>query len=144
MPRSRSTRGPATAAMIPAVITGITIVSVSESSQIAATRAAPTPTSSQEEKPRSRSHCGAAKSPLSSTGLERDDFAFARAFLAAEPYSAGHERSGHCHLRRTRHGPVDLDGTRLLTDPVLRPRIGPLVRHGPLPAGTSPPASTRC
>ena len=29
---------------------------------------------------------------------------------------------------------VDLDGTRLLTDPVLRPRIGPLVRHGPLPA----------
>jgi len=28
---------------------------------------------------------------------------------------------------------VDLDGTRLLTDPVLRPRIGPLVRHGPLP-----------
>jgi L-ascorbate metabolism protein UlaG (beta-lactamase superfamily) len=29
---------------------------------------------------------------------------------------------------------VDLDGTRLLTDPVLRPRVGPLVRHGPLPA----------
>ena len=29
---------------------------------------------------------------------------------------------------------VDLDGTRLLTDPVLRPRIGPLLRHGPLPA----------
>jgi len=28
---------------------------------------------------------------------------------------------------------VDLDDTRLLTDPVLRPRIGPLVRHGPLP-----------
>jgi L-ascorbate metabolism protein UlaG (beta-lactamase superfamily) len=28
---------------------------------------------------------------------------------------------------------VDLDGTRLLTDPVLRPRIGPLIRHGPLP-----------
>jgi len=28
---------------------------------------------------------------------------------------------------------VDLDGTRLLTDPVLRPRVGPLVRHGPLP-----------
>ncbi|HET9197740.1 MAG TPA: MBL fold metallo-hydrolase [Solirubrobacterales bacterium] len=28
---------------------------------------------------------------------------------------------------------VELDGTRLLTDPVLRPRIGPLVRHGPLP-----------
>jgi L-ascorbate metabolism protein UlaG (beta-lactamase superfamily) len=29
---------------------------------------------------------------------------------------------------------IDLDGTRLLTDPVLRPRIGPLVRHGPLPS----------
>jgi L-ascorbate metabolism protein UlaG (beta-lactamase superfamily) len=33
---------------------------------------------------------------------------------------------------------VDLDGTRLLTDPVLRPRVGPLVRHGPLP----PPQAT--
>jgi L-ascorbate metabolism protein UlaG (beta-lactamase superfamily) len=29
---------------------------------------------------------------------------------------------------------IELDGARLLTDPVLRPRIGPLVRHGPLPA----------
>ncbi len=29
---------------------------------------------------------------------------------------------------------IEIDGTRLLTDPVLRPRIGPLVRHGPLPA----------
>ncbi|HXR61394.1 MAG TPA: MBL fold metallo-hydrolase [Solirubrobacterales bacterium] len=28
---------------------------------------------------------------------------------------------------------IDLGGTRLLTDPVLRPRIGPLIRHGPLP-----------
>ncbi|HEX3042218.1 MAG TPA: MBL fold metallo-hydrolase [Solirubrobacterales bacterium] len=28
---------------------------------------------------------------------------------------------------------VDLDGTRLLTDPVLRRRIGPLVRHGQVP-----------
>src|SRR6476660_6028572 len=33
---------------------------------------------------------------------------------------------------------VDLDGTRLLTDPVLRRRVGPLVRHGsaPLPETT--------
>jgi L-ascorbate metabolism protein UlaG (beta-lactamase superfamily) len=33
------------------------------------------------------------------------------------------------------HGTVliDLDGTRLLTDPVLRKRIGPLVRHAPAP-----------
>ena len=31
---------------------------------------------------------------------------------------------------------VELGGTRLLTDPVLRRRIGPLVRHGPVP----PPA----
>ena len=29
---------------------------------------------------------------------------------------------------------IDLDGTRLLTDPVLRKRIGPLVRHRPTPA----------
>jgi L-ascorbate metabolism protein UlaG (beta-lactamase superfamily) len=29
---------------------------------------------------------------------------------------------------------LDLDGTRLLTDPVLRQRVGPLVRHGPAPA----------
>jgi len=28
---------------------------------------------------------------------------------------------------------IELDGVRLLTDPVLRPRVGPLVRHGPLP-----------
>jgi L-ascorbate metabolism protein UlaG (beta-lactamase superfamily) len=28
---------------------------------------------------------------------------------------------------------VDLDGTRLLTDPVLRRRVGPLVRHGKAP-----------
>jgi L-ascorbate metabolism protein UlaG (beta-lactamase superfamily) len=31
---------------------------------------------------------------------------------------------------------VELDGTRLLTDPVLRRRVGPLVRHGPAPAPT--------
>ena len=29
---------------------------------------------------------------------------------------------------------IDLDGTRLLTDPILRPHLGPLVRHGPAPA----------
>lgn len=29
---------------------------------------------------------------------------------------------------------IELDGTRLLTDPVLRGRVGPLVRHGPSPA----------
>jgi L-ascorbate metabolism protein UlaG (beta-lactamase superfamily) len=29
---------------------------------------------------------------------------------------------------------LEIAGVRLLTDPVLRPRIGPLVRHGPLPA----------
>ena len=34
------------------------------------------------------------------------------------------------------HGTVliDVDGTRLLTDPVLRRRVGPLVRHGAAPA----------
>lgn len=34
---------------------------------------------------------------------------------------------------------VDLDGTRVLTDPVLRGHLGPLVRHGPAPA----PETTR-
>ncbi len=29
---------------------------------------------------------------------------------------------------------IDIDGTRLLTDPVLRKRVGPLVRHGAAPA----------
>jgi L-ascorbate metabolism protein UlaG (beta-lactamase superfamily) len=32
---------------------------------------------------------------------------------------------------------VDLDGTRLLTDPILRGRVGPLVRHGAPPAAES-------
>ncbi len=32
---------------------------------------------------------------------------------------------------------VDLDGTRLLTDPVLRNRVGPLVRHGAPPAAAA-------
>lgn len=29
---------------------------------------------------------------------------------------------------------IELDGTRLLTDPVLRRRVGPLARHGPAPS----------
>ncbi|HEX6601068.1 MAG TPA: MBL fold metallo-hydrolase, partial [Solirubrobacterales bacterium] len=29
---------------------------------------------------------------------------------------------------------IELDGVRLLTDPILRKRVGPLVRHGPTPA----------
>lgn len=32
---------------------------------------------------------------------------------------------------------VELDGVRLLTDPVLRTRLGPLRRHGPVPAPES-------
>ncbi len=34
---------------------------------------------------------------------------------------------------------IEIDGTRLLTDPLLRPRLGPLVRHGSPPA----PETTR-
>lgn len=43
--------------------------------------------------------------------------------------------SGSDSLTYVGHGTVliDVDGTRLLTDPVLRKRIGPLVRHGPAP-----------
>jgi hypothetical protein len=68
MPRRfiRSTRGEVTEAMIPAVITGMTIVWVSESSQTRPTIAAATPTRSQEVKPASRSHLGAAKYPRAS------------------------------------------------------------------------------
>jgi L-ascorbate metabolism protein UlaG (beta-lactamase superfamily) len=33
---------------------------------------------------------------------------------------------------------IELDGIRLLTDPVLRRRIGPLVRHGPAPSKEIP------
>ena len=29
---------------------------------------------------------------------------------------------------------IELDGVRLLTDPLLRRRVGPLVRHGPKPS----------
>lgn len=32
---------------------------------------------------------------------------------------------------------IELDGTRLLTDPVLRRRVGPLVRHGAVPASAT-------
>ncbi len=66
--RSQSTSGEVTEAMIPATITGSTIVSVSARSQIAPTSAAATPTKSQAVKPRSRSQVGAEKTPLSSAG----------------------------------------------------------------------------
>ncbi len=54
--------------MIPAVITGITIDCVWARSQIAPASAAPAPTRSQDEKPRSRIHLGAAKIPLNAPG----------------------------------------------------------------------------
>jgi hypothetical protein len=67
-PFNQSTTGKTTDAMIAAVITGITIVSVRARNQTAPTSAAATPTSSQAEKPRSRNQVGAAKMPLSSPG----------------------------------------------------------------------------
>ena len=46
-------------------------------------------------------------------------------------------RAGPCELVVTFLGHattlIDMDGTRLLTDPVLRTRVGALLRHGPLP-----------
>ena len=40
---------------------------------------------------------------------------------------------------------VELDGVRLLTDPVLRRRVGPLRRHGPPPRPRlDARTSTRC
>ena len=115
---SRSIAGEVTEAMIPAVIKGITIVCVSERSQIAPTSAAATPTRSQDEKPRSRSHRGEAKAGRPSltpslSGLGSKDM------VSADT------------LTFVGHGTVliEIDGTRLLTDPLLRRRLGPLVRH---------------
>lgn len=118
--------------MIAAVITGITIVWVRESSQISPTRAAPTPTRSQAEKPRSRSHRGEAKSPLKAPGS-----------ISITSSSAGlfHTRrmSGSDSLTYVGHGTVliEIGGNRLLTDPILRKRIGPLVRHGAAPTAAA-------
>ena len=39
---------------------------------------------------------------------------------------------------------AELDGVRLLTDPVLRSRVGPLRRHGARRRRTPPRTSTRC
>ena len=62
------TSGEATAAMIEAVITGITIVCVSASSVTSATASSAIPTSSQDMIPMSRSQPGARKTPVSSAG----------------------------------------------------------------------------
>ena len=65
---SQATSGEATAAMIEAVRTGITIVLVSASSQTIPARNSRNPISSQEAMPRSRSQSGARNRPLSSLG----------------------------------------------------------------------------
>ena len=54
--------------MIPAVTTGATIAFVSDSSAATPTISTATPTSSHDIIPRSRSHDGAANTPLSSPG----------------------------------------------------------------------------
>jgi hypothetical protein len=65
---SLRTTGDSTAAMIVAVTTGTTMVSISASSHTAPARKAVTPTSSHAIAPRSRSHEGGAKTPLRSLG----------------------------------------------------------------------------
>ena len=65
---SLETRGVATAATTPAVITGNTIVSVRASSHTIPTSSTVTPTSSHAVRPRSRSHPGVANRPVSSRG----------------------------------------------------------------------------
>jgi L-ascorbate metabolism protein UlaG (beta-lactamase superfamily) len=113
--------------MMPAVISGITIASVSESNQTSPTTAAATPTRSQAEKPRSRIHFGAAKTPLKALGSTPPRPAF--------PPILDDDMNGPDTLTYVGHATVliELDGTRLLTDPVLRRRVGPLVRHGAMP-----------
>src|SRR5215207_3359003 len=66
---SHRTTGDATAATTPAVITGITIVSVSDSSQTAPTSSSVTPTRSHDVMPRSRSQPGAARTIARSVAL---------------------------------------------------------------------------
>src|SRR3954454_17678349 len=70
MPRrsSHETTGDATAAMTAAVMRGMTIVCVSDSSATRPTTNTPTPTNSQADMPRSRSHRGAANKPVRSRG----------------------------------------------------------------------------
>lgn len=94
--------------MIPAVINGITIVWVNERSQITPTTAAATPTSSHALTPRSRNHLGAVNGSMGGN----DSATYV----------------GHATVL------IEIEGTRLLTDPLLRPRLGPLVRHGRVPA----------
>src|SRR5436189_4237078 len=58
---------------------------------------------------------------------------------SAVPFSRrSHTRRAMCPDSATYVGHatvlLDLEGTRLLTDPVLRKRVGPLVRHGASPA----------
>src|SRR3954452_3950225 len=126
---SQATSGEATEAIIAAVISGITIVSVRARSQIAPIRAAAPPTRSHAEKPRSRSHCGAAKIPLSSAG-STSIASSSRGLFRTRRMSDSDLLTyvGHATVV------IELDGTRLLTDPVLRRRIGPLVRHGAMPS----------
>jgi L-ascorbate metabolism protein UlaG (beta-lactamase superfamily) len=115
--------------MIAAVITGITIVWVSESSQINPTRAAPTPTRSQAETPRSRSHGGEAKIPLRAPGsISIDSSSLERLHTRRIGTSDTITYVGHATVL------IEVDGTRVLSDPFLRSRIGPLVRHGAAPA----------
>ena len=63
------TSGLATAAMIVPASTGVTMVEISASSQIAPTSTAPTPTRNQASSPRSRSQVGASNIRESSLGL---------------------------------------------------------------------------
>src|SRR4051794_4814413 len=69
LPRSSlRTSGDAPAAIPAAVMTGVTIVLVSERTQTSPTTASVTPTASHAVNPRSRSHLGAANRPTSSRG----------------------------------------------------------------------------
>src|SRR5436190_14900973 len=65
-PLSQATRGEATEATTPAVITGVTMTSVSVRTHTIPTRSAVTPTNSHAVSPMSRSQEGAAKTPVSS------------------------------------------------------------------------------
>jgi L-ascorbate metabolism protein UlaG (beta-lactamase superfamily) len=74
-----------------------------------------------------RIHLGGAKAPLEATGPISPRSMFGPILDGGMNDSDTVTYVGHATVL------VELDGARLLTDPVLRRRVGPLVRHGAAP-----------
>ena len=94
-PLSRRTSGESTAATIAAVTTGATIALVSDSRTATPTASAATPTSSHDIIPRSRSHYGAVKTPLSSPGASSTNSAAGSPLALGGRALADHSTGAH-------------------------------------------------